>query len=350
VAGPLADPAVHDHVVGGAEPGLATVDGLQFLARPERGVLGGRAGPGDVLGAGDVTAAERALLGVVRHVQQLTAVFTRRADVDHGLAEVGQHVVAERPDLGVVPLDHRVVGARPVRRLGAQRAALRDPLGPAAVQQADVRVAEQRGDPQGVRRPPVVPVAVDHERGIPADAFLRHQPREPGPVHVIPGDRVVQLGVPVQLDRARDVPRLVQQHVLVGLGDHQPGVAEVLGHPAGADQHLGPGVVLELGRGVIRQRHDYPHLRRWSARGRARRWRRMSPTGQQRPGAAGPSPLAGWRSRTPGWRSRTPGRTGRPQVSAARPTPGWPRRCRSPRRRSARARPGSAHPAGHRTR
>ena len=264
MAGPLADPAVHDHVVGGAQPGLTAVDGLEFLARPECGVLGGRAGPRDVLGARDVPATQRALLRVVRHVQQFAAVLAGRAYVDHRLAKVGPDVVTERADRGVVPLDHRVVGPGPVRRLGAQRTVLRDPLRPAAVQQADVRVAEQRRDPERVRRPPVVPVSVEHERGVPGDALLRHQPGEPRAVYVVAGDRVVQFGVPVQLDRARDVPGLVEQHVLVGFGDHEPGIVEVLGHPLGADQHLWPGIVSELGCGVIRQRHEYPHLHRWS--------------------------------------------------------------------------------------
>jgi len=75
------------------------------------------------------------------------------------------------------------------------------------------------------------------------------------PVDVVPGHGVVELGVPVQLDRSRDVTGLVKQHVLVGLGHHQGGVVKVLGHPVGRDDHLGVGILLQLGRGIIGQRH-----------------------------------------------------------------------------------------------
>ena len=77
--------------------------------------------------------------------------------------------------------------------------------------------------------------------------FCRHQPREPGPVDVVAGDRVVELGVPVELDRTGDVAGLVQQHVLVGLGDDEAGVVEVLGHPLGRDEHLRAGVAWNFG-------------------------------------------------------------------------------------------------------
>ena len=226
----------------------------------ERGVLGGGPRPGDALGAGDVAAAQRALLRVVGHVQQLAAVLAGRAHVDHRLPEVRQDLVLERADARVVAGDIRVVGGRGLGRVGADRAALGDPLGPAAVHQAHVRVAEQRAHPQRVRRPPVVLVAVEHQRGVPADALLGHQPGEARPVHVVAGDRVVEFGMPVELDRAGDVAGLVEQHVLVGFGHHQAGVVEVLRDPLGGDDHLRVGVLKELRRGILRQRHGSPPL------------------------------------------------------------------------------------------
>src|SRR5260370_7034633 len=72
--------------------------------------------------------------------------------------------------------------------------------------------------------------------------------------------------MPVQLDRAGDVPGVVQQHVLVGLGHDQAGVVEVPGHPPGRDEHLRAGIVLEPRDGVTRQRHWYAHLLSLSAR------------------------------------------------------------------------------------
>ena len=66
-------------------------------------------------------------------------------------------------------------------------------------------------------------------------------------VEVVAGHLVVQLGVPVDLDRAGDVAGVVEQHVLVGLDDDEALVAEVLGQPLGGDQALRVGVRLEVG-------------------------------------------------------------------------------------------------------
>ena len=260
MAGSLADAAVDHHVVVGTQPGLAEVDGLQLDAGTEGGILGGGAGPRNALRARDVAAAQGAFLRVIGHVQQLAAVLPRRPHVDHRLAEVFQDLVLERPDVRVVAVDNRVVGLRALGLLGAERPALGDPLGPPAVHQAHVGVPEQRAHPQGVRGPPVVPVAVEHQRGVAADALVRHQPGEARAVDVVARNGVVELGVPVELDRAGDVTGLVQQHVLIGLGYHQARIIEVLRHPLGGDDHFGVGVFLQLSRGIIGQRHGQPHL------------------------------------------------------------------------------------------
>ncbi len=119
-------------------------------------------------------------------------------------------------------------------------------------------MTEQRAHPQRVRRPPVIPVTVKDQRGVPRDPLLRHQPREARTVHIVAGDRIVELGVPVELHRARDMAGLIQQHVLVGLGNDKTRVLKVPGQPPGRDEHFRPGVVLELRRGVVRQRHGQP--------------------------------------------------------------------------------------------
>jgi hypothetical protein len=96
-------------------------------------------------------------------------------------------------------------------------------LDAAAVEQPHVGVAEQGEHPQRVGGPPVVPVPVDDDRGVAADATLGHDLGEAGAVDVVAGDRVVELGVPVDLHRAGDVPGVVEQDVLVRLHHHQTG-------------------------------------------------------------------------------------------------------------------------------
>ena len=78
-----------------------------------------------------------------------------------------------------------------------------------------------------------------HDGGVAGDALAAEQRGEAGAVDVVADDRVVEVGVPVDLDRAGDVAGLVQQHVLVGLDDDQAGVAEVLGEPLGGDEPSG---------------------------------------------------------------------------------------------------------------
>ena len=168
---------------------------------------------------------------------------------------MGQHVVAEGPDGLVVALPHRILGGWPLGHLGSQRPPLLDPLLAAAVQQPHVLVAEQGAHPQGVGGPPVGLVAVEHDRGVGGDALLCHHPGEARAVDVVAGDRVVQVGEPVELDRAGDVAGVIQQHVLIRLGHHQVGVVEVLDQPAGGDQPLGMGEGTQLlGRVVLHHR------------------------------------------------------------------------------------------------
>ena len=70
-------------------------------------------------------------------------------------------------------------------------------------------------------------------------------------VDVVAHDRVVELGVPVDLHRARDVAGLVQQHVLVGFDHDQARSAEALCEPLGGHESAGFGVFGELGRSGV---------------------------------------------------------------------------------------------------
>src|SRR5882724_4042035 len=241
VAAPLADPAVDDDVVLRGQLRLALVEPAQFLGGLEGAVVGvDRPRPGDVGGARDVTAAERPLVRVLRHVQPLAAVLLRAPDVDQLalLLDVRQDLVAEGAHLFVVPLRGLVVGRRIARHLLGQGAPLLDPLDPAAVHDLDLVVAEEAEDPEGVGRPPVVAVAIEDDGGVLGGADPPQQRLEPRAPQVVAPDRIIQVARPVHLHRPRQVPGGVEQRVLVRLGETEPRVVQVLGDPLGRDQRV----------------------------------------------------------------------------------------------------------------
>ena len=63
--------------------------------------------------------------------------------------------------------------------------------------------------------------------------------------------------MPVDLDRARDVAGLVEQHVFIGLDDDEAGRAEVGLEPVARDEPLWMGEVGELWCCVDFDGHDY---------------------------------------------------------------------------------------------
>src|SRR5690606_15058319 len=87
------------------------------------------------------------------------------------------------------------------------------------------------------------------------DAALGQRRGEPGAVDVVARHRVVEVGVPVEVDGARDVPGRVQQHVLVRLHDGETRLPEVLRQPGGGDQPLRVRVVGERGVGGSGKAH-----------------------------------------------------------------------------------------------
>src|SRR5438067_372800 len=130
----LADAAVGDHVLVGGDAG-ALVEVLQVVSRLEGAVLVGRLAPGDVRGAGDVPGHLSLLLRQVGRRHQLAAILLGRADVDElGLADLLEHLVAQRPQLVTdLALDLEVGGLQR-RGVGDQLAALELPLLAPAVQ------------------------------------------------------------------------------------------------------------------------------------------------------------------------------------------------------------------------
>ncbi|MBG9885264.1 hypothetical protein ABE10_01410, partial [Bacillus toyonensis] len=245
--------------------------------RPETTVVRNGFRPGNALRGRDMPRAQSALLRVRRGAGAFAAVLLRGTDVDERAAEVLEDVVLVRAEDRVVAFDDRVLGRCGGRDLGRDRPPFGDPAIAAAVEQADVLVAEEREDPERVGGPPVVLVAIDHDRVVTGDALAAQQRGEAGAVDIVAHDGVVQLGVPVDLDRAGDVARLVQQDVLVGLDDHESRSAQTLLEPGGRHEASRLRILGELcGRGVEIDGHS--GLLGVGAEGAKARRRRVDPS------------------------------------------------------------------------
>ena len=121
--------------------------------------------------------------------------------------------------LRVLALRRLVARRRVARHLARQRPILLLPFQPAAVHDLGVGVAEQLEHPEGVARPPVVPVAVEDDRGVAGDADARHQRVEGVASDVIAPHLVVEVAGPVDVHGAGEVPGGVEQRVFVRLDD-----------------------------------------------------------------------------------------------------------------------------------
>ena len=73
------------------------------------------------------------------------------------------------------------------------------------------------------------------------------QRREALAVDVVAHHRVVELGVPVDLDRPRDVSGLVEEDVLVRFDDDESGLIQPSLQPFAGDEPTGLRVLGELG-------------------------------------------------------------------------------------------------------
>ncbi len=85
---------------------------------------------------------------------------------------------------------------------------------------------------------PVVLVAVEDDSRVGADPALPEELLELGLLDDVALDRILQVVLPVQLDRAGDVALVVEVGVLVDLGDADAVVVQVLCQPVGADEHV----------------------------------------------------------------------------------------------------------------
>ena len=178
------------------------------------------------------------LLRQVRRSQDPAGELVRRTHVHQVLRPDGvDRLLAERPDRQV-RLASGVAGLLAGGHLATERSAVQLPFLAAAVEQLDVRVPVEREVPVGIGGEPVVVAPVEHHCVVVGDALLREQLPEAGLVHEVADHRVLQLGLPVDADRARDVATLVRGGVLVDLDEHHPGCVEVVLGPVGGYQDV----------------------------------------------------------------------------------------------------------------
>ncbi len=155
---------------------------------------------------------------------------------------MGQYLIPEGANLRVVPLLGHVVAGRIAGHVSGQLTALVQPLLATAVHHLGVGVAEKLEDPEGVTGPPIGLVAVEDDGGVVLDAQAPHEGLELLLADVVPDDGIVQILLPVDLQRAGNVACVVEQHILVGFEDAHVGIVQMFGHPIGADQNLGMGI------------------------------------------------------------------------------------------------------------
>src|SRR5579875_404991 len=211
---PLTDPAIGDGLLRPVQAGVGVQLGQLFVGL-EGAVLVGGFAPRHVDRAGNVTGPLALFLRQVCRRQDLAGKLVGGTDVDQVLdVDRGQNLVAECPDR-VVGLLGAVGGGRTVHLLARQRAAVQLPLLAAAVEQLDLVVPVELEVPVGVGGEPVVVAAVEDHGVVVGDAAITQQLGELLGVDEVAADRVLQIGTPVQFDRAGDVAGVVGAGVLV---------------------------------------------------------------------------------------------------------------------------------------
>src|SRR5262249_30588815 len=255
------------------------------------------------------------------HGDQLAGELLRGADVDEALAvaEGGEHLVALRAD-GLVAGPGEEGGGLVGGDVGGGGSSFGDPLLARAVDELDVAGAVVVQVPVGVGREPVVAIAIEDDRVFVGDPARSEEGAERVRIEEVALDLVLQVELPVEADRAGDVRLGVQRGVLVDLDDADRGIAQVLLHPVGLDEH------------VLRIGEHCGYLRWWL--GCRHRWSEdlLKP-------CTNPAMLVAWGSTR-----------GRGSGSAVRPTSSWRgARRRFPAARGASSSPTSSSTAGARS-
>ena len=147
-------------------------------------------------------------------------------------------LVAEDPDALLLAPSDGVGSSRVVRHLGGGGPLLVEPELAAAVEDPAVGVSEEFECPEGIARPPVRLVTVEHDGGVAGDAGPGAQGGELLGVDVVAEQLVLEVPLPVDPDGAGDVGQVVEQYVFVALDDADFRILQVVFDPIGRDQHF----------------------------------------------------------------------------------------------------------------
>src|SRR6267378_4185867 len=115
---------------------------------------------------------------------------------------------------------------------------LGDPLRPSAVHELHVLVPVVLQEPEEPGREPVVVIAVRDDRRRRRHPVLRQQLLELFLVEEIAHGMLLQIGLPVEADRAGHVTLVVGARVDVDLEDSYVAILRMLGEPIGLDEHV----------------------------------------------------------------------------------------------------------------
>src|SRR5260221_2986255 len=85
---------------------------------------------------------------------------------------------------------------------------------------------------------PVVLVAIQDDGCVVADAPTAHELLEALLIDKVTGNWILHIDMPVELDGARQVTYLVEQHIFIGLDQPDGGSIEVLSNPTCLNQYF----------------------------------------------------------------------------------------------------------------
>ena len=250
MAASLANAAVGDDRLAAVDAGIG-IELLQIGPRFESAVLIDRLAPRHIDRAGNM-ARTHGQLGHTRRRKHLALVFVGRADIHQlrgALALYRRQRIAKAGAQIGVDLAHAVGGGGVVRCAVVQRAVLGLPLLAAAIEQLDVLDPIHIKHPGAPGRKPVVGIAIKHDGGVVAHATLGEQLLKRLLADNVAAHLVIQIVVPGEVDRTRNMRPLIQPRVHAHLDHPHIGPLQVGSQPFGADQRARRHRLRRVGKG-----------------------------------------------------------------------------------------------------